>query len=139
VYLKALTDQEKQAFLELAYLAARADRILALEEFELWRMFRWELGLPDEAYSVRELSLQDAAACFGSDRSRRIALLELVGMIMADGVAVPSENVFLNDLAQAFGLDQAYVQTCFDWVKRHAGIMAEGRSLVDGTAALKAI
>jgi hypothetical protein len=136
MYLKALSDDEKQAFLELAYMAARADRILALEEYELWRAFRFELGLPDDRYTVRELSLAEAAAVFKSDRSKRIALLELVGLVMADGVEAPAENAFLQELADRFGLDGTYLVACFGWVKRHGAVLAEGRGLVDGDPAV---
>ncbi|MDB5100303.1 MAG: hypothetical protein JWM80_4724 [Cyanobacteria bacterium RYN_339] len=136
MYLKALSDDEKQAFLELAYLAARADRILALEEYELWRAFRWELGLPDDRYSVRDLSLTEAAAVFKSDRSRRIALVELIGLVMADGVEAPAETGFVQELAGLFGLDGVFVDACFAWVKRHGVVMAEGRGLVDGDPAI---
>lgn len=136
MYLKALSADEKQAFLELAYIAARADRILALEEYELWRAFRFELDLPDERYSVRELAVAEAAACFKSDRSKRIALLELVRLVMADGVEAPAENAFIQELAGLFGLDETFVAACFAWVRQHNAVMTEGRGLVDGDPAV---
>lgn len=135
MYLKALTDDEKQAFLELAYRAARADKILAIEEYELWRSFRWELGLPDERYSVKEISLAEAAARFQSDRSRRIAMVELAGMVMADGVQAPEEHNFLSELAAAFEMDETFVRDCIAWVQRHRAVMTDGRALVDGDPA----
>lgn len=132
MYLKTLTDDEKQAFLELAYRAARADRILAIEEYELWKTFRWETGLLDERYSVRELSVADAAAQFKSDRSRRIAMIELAGMVMADGVTAPEEHAFLDELARAFEFDPDFVQASLAWVRKHADVMKEGQGLIDG-------
>ena len=132
MYLKALTNDEKEAFLELAYRAARADRILAMEEYELWRAFRFEVGLPEDRYSVREQSVGEAAARFKSDRSRRIAMIELAGMVMADGVQAPEENTFLREVAVAFSLEEKFVVACVDWIKRHGAMMQEGKALVDG-------
>jgi hypothetical protein len=134
VYLKALNTDEKQAFLELAYIAARADRILALEELELWQAFREEVELPSEQYTVQEQSLKVAAARFTTDRSRRIALIELTGMVMADGIQAEQEQDFLLGVAAEFGLDESFVARCMAWVTRHATIVSEGRALVDGDA-----
>jgi hypothetical protein len=132
LYLKALTDDEKKAFLELAYLAARADRILAVEELELWSQFRDEVDLPSERYSVQEQSLEEAASRFHSDRSRRIALIELTGMVMADGVQATQEADFLLRLASIFRLDELFVSRCMAWVTRHRSIVLEGHALADG-------
>lgn len=131
MFLKDLTDDEKYGFLELAFLVAHADGEMAGIEAEMIQYFRIELGIPEDHYAIQGWDVPSAAACFTSDASRRAALMELMLVVMADGVAHPGEHALLAEIGDALGLDEDTRERQFAWVQRLMAVMATGKRLIE--------
>lgn len=131
MFLKDLTDDEKYAFLELAFLVAHADGDMADVEAEMIAYFRIELGIPEDHYAIQGWDVPSAAATFTTDGSRRAALMELMLVVMADGVAHPGEHLLLVEIAEALGLDEECRERQFTWVQRLMALMATGKRLIE--------
>jgi uncharacterized tellurite resistance protein B-like protein len=131
MFLKDLNDDERRAFLELAHQVAEVDGDLAGVEAEMLAYFRIELGLDDATYPIQGMAVADAAACFASDESRRAALMELMLVVMADGVAHPGEHALLAEVAEHFAIDDDTAERQFAWVQRLMALVATGKRLIE--------
>lgn len=131
MFLKCLSDEERRAFLDLAHQVAEADGEVAGAEAEMLAYFRIEMGLSEADYPLAGLSIAAAAAQFSSDKSKRAALMELMLVVMADGVAHPGEHALLVEVADAFGIDQETADRQFAWVQRLMALVATGGRLIE--------
>ncbi len=129
--LQHLARAEQQMFLELAHRAAWIDGTLAREEQKMLAEFRVELGLDEATYPIRGVEVGLACAAFASMRSKRIAFVELVAMVLADGVTHISENALLLEVQAAFEIDDAAVVRTFVWVQKLLDVYAEGMTLFE--------
>jgi hypothetical protein len=135
MFLNRLTENEKRGFIELALLAVRADDCITTEEVQFVEELRLSVGLAEEAFVERILSdpsFEAAVAAFGSAESRRLAHLELVALVYADGEYDLSESAFLQRVERAFGLDAAAVAAHHAWARRYLQLRAEALTLAQG-------
>ena len=103
MYLGELKEAQKNLFLDLCINLAMSDERFAHEEKTMLKQMCHEMGI-DERYST-EKSVADAInelAESATDREKRIMIIELAGIIMADNVYHESEKKILKDLSEAF-------------------------------------
>ena len=131
MFLGELNPNECVAFLELAHAVAQADGDLAAPEAQMLALYRVEVGIPEEMYEVQGVEVEDAAAVFESDISKRAALMELMLLVMADGVAHPQEHDLLQRVQAVFALEDAQAERQFSWVQRLVALVSTGRRLVE--------
>ncbi len=103
--LANLTDGEKYAFLSLAVQAAKANDIVSSEEHKAIEGYCKEMGIAffdlqntpplDEIYDVFSQS---------SNQSKKIVLMEIIGLMYADGVYDNKEQDFVLSVAKNLGL-----------------------------------
>lgn len=115
MFLDQLQPDEKIAFLELAYLLASADGILAVKEELILEEYRHELQI-DEKYKIRHLSIEEILKAFQSERSKNVALTELFRLIFSDGVYQDEERNSVQLIKTYFGFDPHQFQSFKDWV-----------------------
>lgn len=108
-----MTDQERQAVLTLALMAARADDRDEVTEREALLHAAGSLGLPPQAISapVDQASIDAAVAALDSADTRRLAYDLCVGVCDADGVMGEAERAFLDSLEARLGLQGADAQS----------------------------
>lgn len=108
-----MTDQERQAILTLALMAARADDRDEVTEREALLHAAGTLGLPPQAISapVDQASIDAAVAALDSADTRRLAYDLCVGVCDADGVKGDAERTFLDRLEARLGLQGADAQS----------------------------
>lgn len=132
MFLKHMSDAEQMAFFELAEKIARADGYVRAEEARMIEAFRSEARPDVRGYLVQGLDIEEVTAAFTSDRAKRAALLDLVALMFADGVAHAKEHALLVEIQQLFGLDDATLERIFQWAQYLQALWLEGEALVGG-------
>jgi hypothetical protein len=114
MYLDLLEDFEKIAFSRLAYTLIAYHGIEEHEE-KLYYAALGEMGIgvPD---LDDEVDIYLECQAFGSLASKRIALLELMLLALADGDLETEEQSLLDDIIAAFGFDEDTLQKAWAWV-----------------------
>lgn len=115
MYLDQLSDVEKLAFSRLAYLLISYYGIDEHEQ-KLYCAALGEMGIvePDIADEI-DAALE--AAAFATPSSRRIALLELMLLALADGDIEDEEQNMLDAIIAQFGFDAETLEAAWSWVK----------------------
>jgi len=115
MYLDQLNEVEKVAFARLSYLLISYYGIDDHEQ-KLYYAALSEMGLADpELYDEIDPSVEVAA--FTSPASKRIALLELMLLALADGDIDDDEQNILDYIIQAFQFETETLDLAWDWVK----------------------
>lgn len=129
MYLDQLLDIEKSAFARLAYVLI-AHYGIEDHEQKLYGAALAEMGL-------YEADIDDAidpaveAAAFQSSRSRRIALLELMLLALADGHVETEEQHILDQLIAEFGFDAETLEQAWEWVRTWYDVRERGAAFLD--------
>lgn len=128
MFVERLTADERSALVALAERLAMTDGSVTAHEVERLEALRREAG------DVRASSSNPAtlAAAFTSPSSRRIALLELHAIALADLHLHEQEARFLNDLRAAFGVPAAEAEALKSWVIRELALREEAEVLLRG-------
>jgi tellurite resistance protein len=116
MFLAELRPEEKTAFLELANLVASVDGNLSIKEDLLIEDYRYEMGL--EHYLVQNLTMDEILQLFTSERSKNIALAEILGLIFSDGVFHEQEKESVRLIKKHFGFDPNQYKSFKDWVDK---------------------
>lgn len=115
MYLDQLNDVEKAAFSRLAYLLISYYGIDEHEQ-KLYYTALAEMGMSE--FDVEgEIDASVEAAAFQSPASRRIALLELMLLALADGDIDDEEQNMLDVIISQFGFDAETLDHAWNWVK----------------------
>lgn len=73
----------------------------------------------------------DLFASFASNKSRVIALLELIGLGHADSEYCATEEAFITRMSNAFEVPQADLAAMENWVVRQLLLVAEARAFME--------
>ena len=115
MYLDQLSDVEKHAFSRLAYLLISSHGIDEHEE-KLYYSALAEMGLNEpDLDSAIDASVE--AAAFQSPAARRIALLELMLLALADGDIDDDEQNILDMIIGQLGFDGETLDVAWSWVR----------------------
>jgi len=132
MFLSQLSEVEKNAFLSLSILASKANGVFAEEEKMVIQAYCMEMGIPsfdeDSAMAMEEVVkvFKEAAP-----RSKKIAFLELMGVVYADGEFDDAEEDFVVDFAMDIGLTEEEVN------KQHDAFLAYMEAVSKVTEAIE--
>jgi hypothetical protein len=115
MYLDRLNDVEKVAFSRLAYLLISYYGIDDHEQ-KLFYSALGEMGL-DGSDLEGEIVPAIEAAAFQSPAAKRIALLELLLLALADGDLEESEQNVLDVIIAEFSFDEDTLEHAWNWVR----------------------
>lgn len=130
MYLHLLKKKEQFAFLNIAYVTVNADGEFHENEEKIISLFMSELGIRKVKFKDR-IDLKEEAKKFKSKKSKKIAILELMVLIMADRLFHKKEREIANFLIKEFNLKNSYMDVCLDWSKMLIAIRDQGRSLIN--------
>ena len=121
MFLKLLKPEEKALFLEFAYSLAHEDGCFEESEKEMMDAYCAEMGVTfDLAHEPREThALVKKMAETMNAAEKKITFFELVGLAMADGDYGEEERTAMKALEEAFGMTEAYSQTCETLLKEY--------------------
>ncbi len=114
MFLSELEPKERVAFLELAHKVANLDGHLTPAKEVLLLEYATEMNIED--YKVQYLSLDDILPYFSSERSKHIALTELLRLIFSDGVLHNAERKSVELIKKHFQFDPNEYTSFKDWV-----------------------
>ena len=129
MWLSSLSERQRDALLGLAHNVVVSDGLLDPNEENMMDEFKREMALkPDVVADYLELEGIDAV--FDSERSRTVAILNLLHLSYADGAFEIEEECLLKELARTFGMDDDDFRRLDDWVRRLVALENEARQLM---------
>jgi uncharacterized tellurite resistance protein B-like protein len=114
MFLTKLQQEEKEAFLELAYLMAAIDGNLSVFENPVISKYQKEMDLED--YHIKGLAIEDILKVFKEERSKHIVLTEILRLVYSDGIVHENEQESINLIKEHFGFDADKYATFKDWI-----------------------
>ena len=128
MYLDLLQDLEKVAFSRLAYALIAFHGIDEHEE-KLFYAAVAEMGL-DELDVADAVDIALECSAFGSLSSKRIALIELMLLALADGDLEHEEQSLLDTIILAFEFDEQTLTEAWQWVSAWFQTYRAGKDFV---------
>lgn len=129
MWLKSLTDEQREALLGLAHNVVVSDGILDPNEEDMLDEFKREMALKPDVVSDY-LELDGIGEIFDSRRARTVAVLNLLRLSYVDGAFEIEEECLLKEVARAFGISDADFALMDNWVRRLVGLEREARDLM---------
>ena len=129
MWLKSLTDEQREALLGLAHNVVVSDGILDPNEEDMLDEFKREMALKPDVVSDY-LELDGIGEIFDSRRARTVAVLNLLRLSYVDGAFEIEEECLLKEVATAFGISDADFALMDNWVRRLVGLEREARDLM---------
>ncbi|MCA2017774.1 TerB family tellurite resistance protein [Vibrio tritonius] len=130
MFLNRLSMNEKQAFLTLAHHVAHADSEFSVEEEVLIAKYCMEMQMDDIEYDEAKFDLVGVLNAFERDSHQKIALLELMALVYADGEVAKQEQQLLNDIIVHFGLNPNLAIVYREWSKNILSLFTQGEALI---------
>ena len=120
MFLENLIGREKSAFLGLAQKIVHADELLSPREAQLLSSLEVAAG-----ETATEGTVEDLAAVFQTRQSRASALLELMGLGLADGEYHPAESRLIEEISEALGFTKDELIGMENWIVRQVSLIEE--------------
>ncbi|WP_045515810.1 hypothetical protein [Neobacillus niacini] len=114
MFLTELQQEEKEAFLELAYLIATIDGNYSVFENPVIVKYQKEMDLED--YSSKGATLEDILKVFKEERSKHIVLTEILRLVYSDGIVHENEQKSIRIIREHFGFDSNKYANFKDWI-----------------------
>ncbi|TYL46653.1 hypothetical protein [Marinomonas sp. IMCC 4694] len=131
MYLSELNIGEKKNFLELAKYAMSLNGEHKEEELEIYNSFVHECELASYQTS-KQSSVEGVIKVLSKsqEKAKRIVLVELFGILLADNEVCEEEQVFIETLASSFEIDIYEIKRFQRWVEAMNDLVDEGYSLI---------
>jgi tellurite resistance protein len=114
MFLTKLQHEEKEAFLELAYLMATIDGKFSVFENPVIVKYQREMDLED--YKIKGLAIDDILKVFKEERSKHIVLIEILRIVYSDGIVHENEQDSIRLIKEHFGFDPNKYASFKDWI-----------------------
>jgi uncharacterized tellurite resistance protein B-like protein len=132
MYLHLLSKPEQELFLELAHHAMFTDKKVSVDEKEIFDTYVHECQLfeytlqhkEDLDYVLNELAKSKKMA-------KKLILVELLGVVLADDEYNELEKEFIEKTANAFGVNDYELSRLQRWVEDFNDIVERGFELVN--------
>ena len=124
MFLNQLNHREKEAFISLSIHAGKANGVLEENEIVMVREYCQEMELP--MYDDKDIApLSDVYGVFKSsdERIKKIVLLEVLGLIYADGNYDEYEKSFVTNFAEAISLSEQTVEDLTIVIKDYLDVL----------------
>ena len=126
MFLNQLTTAEKEAFISLSVHAANANGIVDEAEYEMLEEYCKEMGIAFfDAKNVLGMDKIESVFKDATSRNKKIALLEILGLLHADGNYDNKESDFIINYSQKIGLSEADVKKYSGFVNRYLSLVKE--------------
>ncbi|MFS1437037.1 TerB family tellurite resistance protein [Shewanella sp. 10N.286.48.A6] len=132
MYLSELNIGEKKNFLELAHFSMGLNGTHKDEELEVFQSFMHECELPSYELSKQQ-NIEGVTKVISksSNKNKRIVLLELFGILLADGDVCEEESNFMSKLSAAMGFEEYEMKKIHRWVLAMNDLYLEGQQLIN--------
>jgi len=132
MYLHLLEENEKKDFLELAYHLMGVDGTHQDEEVAIFESYKHECSLHEYIIS-KQNNLENVINCFKTTslKTRKIILIELFGIVLADGEVHENEETFITHLATSFNITDEELEKMNKWVLTMDHIVKLGYTIIN--------
>jgi DnaJ-domain-containing protein 1 len=128
------TKAQKEAFLELAHYVAKLDGAISSKEQEYLETYLYEMDMTPDEYQPQDKELRDILAIVEGEEVRNIFLLEILGLIFADGEYHSEEKKAVETIKLGFGISEERYEACKTWVRKLTELYQEGVRLTGAQA-----
>ena len=131
MYLSELSVAERKSFLEIAYFAMGLNGSYKEQEKAIFESFTHECGMP--SYQLKKQDdIDDVIKMLTRSevKNRRIILVELFGIVLADNEFCANETEFMLRLSAAFDIEVFELKRLQRWVEAMNDLVHEGFSLI---------
>ncbi|RCW42343.1 TerB family tellurite resistance protein [Paenibacillus prosopidis] len=123
--------EHKEAFLELAYVVAKADGFVNRKESGYLRSYMDEMEMQESDYTfTSERELSAIIGDLKDEQVKNIFFAEILLLIFADGDYNDEEKQIARDLKRIFGFSDRTYETLKNWVIRMDQLKIEGIKLI---------
>ena len=131
MYLDLLEKQEQKDFLELARYSMGLNGEEKEEEEGILLSYKYECQMLDYTAHRQEDIQKVIVSLKGSIKKvKKIILIELFGILLADGKVCDEESQFMYNLAEQFSIKEYEVARIQRWVEAMNDIVQEGYDLI---------
>ncbi len=130
MFLNRLTPSEKKSFLMLSHHVAHVDGDFSDEELDMIRKYCMEMQMDEVSYDATTFNLTEILSVFESDKSKKIALLEIMALIYADGRVAKEEEELLSEMIDRFELNPNLAIVYREWSKTILSLFVQGEALI---------
>ena len=126
MFLNRLTPLEKEAFISLGVNAAKANGEFVAEERAMIKEYCKEMEIPFfDAEDAKTADDIEAVFKSSTECHKKIALFELLGLMVADGSYDNMEEDFVLDFAKRIGLSENDVNILYEFLKKYLDLVKE--------------
>ena len=131
MYLDLLKEDEQKDFLELARYAMGLNGEHKEDEEIILTSYKFECQLVDYT-ACRQDEIEEVISNLAAStkKIRKVILVELFGILLADGEVCSAEDSFINQLAKNFRIKEHEVSRIKRWVEAMNDIVREGHELI---------
>lgn len=129
MFLGQMEDDQREAFLALAYKVALADHWVPEPEGDFFEGIKGELGAQTPMRHEWVIGEADISS-FADRRTCAIVMLELMALAFSDADFHPHESKLLMEIGKSFGFDGASIDRMATWADRQERVTAVGRELI---------
>ena len=130
MFLNRLSLDEKHAFMAIAHHIAHADREVTIDEANILAKYCMEMQMDDLEYNESEFDLPQALDTFQSEVHQKIAFLEIMALVYADGVQCHEEQKLLDLMINHFELNPNLAVVYREWAKSILALFIQGEALI---------
>jgi hypothetical protein len=124
MFLHALDDSEREAFLALARDYIKADEKVSFQEEAMMKQLCLEMGLAFD-HTLPERSREEWLAMIARRRARVAAMFELLALVNADKSFDTRERELVFETAKAWDISEAELEKMSDWHDRQLELLSE--------------
>lgn len=134
MYLTELNDFEKKNFLTLAKYAMGLNGEFKQQELAIFSSFQHECDLPAFNPDVDAACVDKALAHLSKqhEKTKKIAMVELLGIMLADTEICDAERLFIEKMASSFDFEVFQVKRMERWVVSMNELVEEGYRIIGG-------
>lgn len=130
MYLHLLSEANKASFMAIARAVCAADGNFSDSERFMLEVYAKEMGLSSIESTIEETKAITTLAETGTNQEKRIVVMELVGLSLADSDFSAEERAFLQTIVEKFNISEEFVSQCENAVGRYLDLQNEFNQLV---------
>lgn len=118
MFLSELRNEQKELFLDLSIHLSMSDGKFSDSEKNTIRQMCKEMGIDERLKKKVEFDIAlNRLSENATIREKRIILLEIAGIVMADGVYSPEEKTAVENIATALSVDYSHCEDAISLIK----------------------
>jgi len=126
-----LKNEEKFAFLCLAYYIANIDGEFEKEEKDIIEEYCAEMGIESREYHTNKFNLEETLQKIKTPKSQKIVLLELMILIHSDDKFHRFEQNVIDKIANYYHISQNRINTYSQWGKMASALYSQGKLFLE--------